>query len=176
MLVHLTIRTPCKPPSMSSNKINGKNILECKYWNAGGDHYWWNYLFGNKVHMFAKHVHHYHSTKSAKGPEPWKQGGMIGQPIRDLAGLWKIPWLTYLKSYWRKSKLCPYSEKYQGVKEFHMLAHIGCNCKIMVFSPSNLWMPQKCTVKMCITPQNMPQTSNFLLSPTKSMVARGNQW
>ena len=24
--------------------------------------------------------------------------------------------------------------------------------------------------------QNMPQTSKFLLSPTKSMVARGNQW
>ena len=22
--------------------------------------------------------------------------------------------------------------KYQGVKEFHMLARIGCNCKIMV--------------------------------------------
>ena len=27
-----------------------------------------------------------------------------------------------------------------------------------------------------ITSQNMPQTSNSLLSPTKSMVARGNQW
>ena len=27
------------------------------------------------------------------------------------------------------------NEKYQGVKEFHMLARIGCNCKIMVFSP-----------------------------------------
>ena len=27
------------------------------------------------------------------------------------------------------------SSKYQGVKEFHMLACIGCNCKIMVFSP-----------------------------------------
>ena len=26
------------------------------------------------------------------------------------------------------------------------------------------------------TPQNIPQTSNFLLSPTKSMVANGNQW
>ena len=24
--------------------------------------------------------------------------------------------------------------------------------------------------------KNMPQTSNSLLSPTKSMVARGNQW
>ena len=23
----------------------------------------------------------------------------------------------------------------KGVKEFHMLARIGCNCKIMVFSP-----------------------------------------
>ena len=28
--------------------------------------------------------------------------------------------------------------KYQGVKEFHMLARIGCNCKIMVFSPLKL--------------------------------------
>ena len=28
---------------------------------------------------------------------------------------------------------------------------------------------------MGIRPQNMPQTSNSLLSPTKSMVARGNQ-
>ena len=27
------------------------------------------------------------------------------------------------------------TQKYQGVKEFHMLARIGCNCKIMVFSP-----------------------------------------
>ena len=25
--------------------------------------------------------------------------------------------------------------KYQGVKEFHMLALIGCYCNIMVFSP-----------------------------------------
>ena len=25
--------------------------------------------------------------------------------------------------------------KYQGVKEFHMLARIGCYCNIMVFSP-----------------------------------------
>ena len=32
----------------------------------------------------------------------------------------------------RKSKIL----KYQGVKEFHMLARIGCNCKIMIFSPS----------------------------------------
>ena len=29
---------------------------------------------------------------------------------------------------------------------------------------------------MGITAQNMPSTSNSLLSPTKSMVARGNQW
>ena len=29
---------------------------------------------------------------------------------------------------------------------------------------------------MSITAQNMPQTSNSLLSPTKSMIARGNQW
>ena len=27
------------------------------------------------------------------------------------------------------------SSKYQGVKEFHMLARIGCYCNIMVFSP-----------------------------------------
>ena len=26
------------------------------------------------------------------------------------------------------------NKKYQGVKEFHMLARIGCYCKIMVFS------------------------------------------
>ena len=30
---------------------------------------------------------------------------------------------------WLKKK------KYQGVKEFHMLARIGCYCNIMVFSP-----------------------------------------
>ena len=29
---------------------------------------------------------------------------------------------------------------------------------------------------MSITPQNQPQTSISLLSPTKSMVARGKQW
>ena len=28
--------------------------------------------------------------------------------------------------------------KYQGVKEFDMLARIGCYCKIMVFSPLKL--------------------------------------
>ena len=28
--------------------------------------------------------------------------------------------------------------KYQGVKEFHMLARIGCYRKIMVFSPLKL--------------------------------------
>ena len=52
-----------------------------------------------------------------------------------------------------------------------MLAHIGCYCKIMVFSPLkyshilsliqgyqilNIRMPLKCTVKMGITAQNMP--------------------
>ena len=39
-------------------------------------------------------------------------------------------------------------------------------------------MPQKCTAKMGITGQKMPQTSNSPLSPTKLMVARatnGNQ-
>ena len=29
-------------------------------------------------------------------------------------------------------------EKYQGVKEFHMLARIGSYCKIMVFGPFKL--------------------------------------
>ena len=75
-----------------------------------------------------------------------------------------------------------------------MLARVGC-CNIMVFSPFkvkvtyyhplNLWLlgatsgNQGQTV-MCLqcseTIKNMPQTSNSLLSPTKSMVARGNQW
>ena len=27
---------------------------------------------------------------------------------------------------------------YQGLKEFHLLAHMGCYCKIMVFSQANL--------------------------------------
>ena len=41
-------------------------------------------------------------------------------------------------------------QKYQGVKDFHMLARIGCYCNIMVFSPfkvkvtyyhpPNLWL------------------------------------
>ena len=34
-------------------------------------------------------------------------------------------------------------------------------------APSNPRMPLKCTVKMGITPQNMPQTSDSPLSPTK---------
>ena len=38
----------------------------------------------------------------------------------------------------------------------------------------NVWDYQ--TSIMGITDQNMPQTSNFLLSSTKSMVARDNQW
>ena len=82
------------------------------------------------------------------------------------------------------------SIKYQGVKEFHMLARVGC-CNIMVFSPFkvkvtyyhllNLWLlgatsgDQGSDVPSMFC-QNMPQTSNSLLSPTKSMVARGNQW
>ena len=36
--------------------------------------------------------------------------------------------------------------------------------------------PKKCTAKMGMTDKKMPQTSNSPLSPTKSMVARGNQW
>ena len=87
-----------------------------------------------------------------------------------------------------------YGRKYQGVKEFHMLACIGSYCKIMVFSPfrshiithargkndgapPNLQKPLKCTIYMGITPPNMTHlTSNSLLSPTKSIVARDNQW
>ena len=41
---------------------------------------------------------------------------------------------------------------------------------------SNIEMSLKCTVKIGIAPQNMPQISNSLLSPTKSMVTRDNQW
>ena len=32
----------------------------------------------------------------------------------------------------------PYQIDYQGVTEFHILARIGCYCKIMVFSPFKL--------------------------------------
>ena len=63
-----------------------------------------------------------------------------------------------------------------------MLARIGCYYNIMVFSPfkvkvtyhhqPNQWL----LGAIVIRPQNMPQTSNSLLSPTKPMVARGNQW
>ena len=48
--------------------------------------------------------------------------------------------------------------KYQGVKEFHMLARIGFYDDIMVFSPFKV------------------KVTHSLLSPTKSIVARGNQW
>ena len=70
--------------------------------------------------------------------------------------------------------------------------------KVTYYHPLNLWllgatsgnqgqtvMCLQCseTIKIClkplimvIRPQNMPQTSNSLLSPIKSMVARGNQW
>ena len=41
-------------------------------------------------------------------------------------------------------------------------------------APFMFWDYQ--TPIMGITGQNMPQTSNSLLSPTKSMAARGNQW
>ena len=41
---------------------------------------------------------------------------------------------------------------------------------------SVFWHETIIHIKMGIRPQNMPQTSSFLLSPTKSMVARGNQW
>ena len=34
----------------------------------------------------------------------------------------------------KKSHFTHVFPKYQGVKEFHMLAHIGCYCNIMVFS------------------------------------------
>ena len=36
------------------------------------------------------------------------------------------------------NNIIKYINKYQGVKEFHMLARIGCYCKIMVFSPLKL--------------------------------------
>ena len=45
--------------------------------------------------------------------------------------------------------------EYQGVKEFHMLAHVGC-CNIMVFSP----------FKVKVT----------YYHPLNLLVARGNQW
>ena len=41
-------------------------------------------------------------------------------------------------------------------------------------APSKFWDYQP--LIMVIRPQNMPHTSNSLLSPTKSMVAMGNQW
>ena len=38
--------------------------------------------------------------------------------------------------------ICPdYGIKYQGVKEFYLLVHLSCYCKMMVFSPSNLDHP-----------------------------------
>ena len=43
-----------------------------------------------------------------------------------------------LKYHWKWSKnwlMKPRNMKYQGVKEFHMLARIGCYCNIIVFSP-----------------------------------------
>ena len=49
-------------------------------------------------------------------------------------------------------------QKYHGVKEFHMLARIGFYDNIMVFSPFKV------------------EVTHSLLSPTKSKVARGNQW
>ena len=55
-----------------------------------------------------------------------------------------------------------HKHKYQGVKEFHMLARIGCYCKVM-------------DLNLVKRPPNIAQTSNSLLLPTKSMIARGNQ-
>ena len=64
----------------------------------------------------------------------------------------------------------------------------------MYYHPLNQWLPGATNgnqgqavmhlqssetnqpLTMGIRPQNMPQTSNSLLSSTKSMVARGNQW
>ena len=65
--------------------------------------------------------------------------------------------------------------------------------QIPYYHPQNLWllgatngnqgqtvMHLQCSETqphiMVIRPQNMPETSNSLLSPTKSMVAMGNQW
>ena len=36
-----------------------------------------------------------------------------------------------------KVKLSGNSPKYQGVKEFYLLARLGCYCKMIVFSPFN---------------------------------------
>ena len=70
--------------------------------------------------------------------------------------------------------------KYQGVKEFYMLARVGGYCNITVFSPFKVkvtyYHPLNQPLVMGIRPQNMPQISNSLLSPIKSMVARSNQW
>ena len=70
--------------------------------------------------------------------------------LRNLTNFFK-GYLTYLKQLIHDGSLHPrrndvltltcgncFSEidkKYQGVKEFHMLARIGCYCNIMVFSP-----------------------------------------
>ena len=40
--------------------------------------------------------------------------------------------ISYFQTYKTKIKVKP--KKYQGVKEFHLLARIGC-CNFMVFSP-----------------------------------------
>ena len=56
-----------------------------------------------------------------------------------------------LVNYSLVSEIYLKNEKYQGVREFHMLARIGCYCNIMVFSPFkvkvtyyhplNQWLP-----------------------------------
>ena len=45
--------------------------------------------------------------------------------------LWVDVWVDGSVNWWSHVKIT----KYQGVKEFHMLARIGCYSKIMVFSP-----------------------------------------
>ena len=94
-----------------------------------------------------------------------------------------LPWLK--TTFWNNYNYHNYS-KYQGAEEFHMLACIGVIVKLWFSvlsdlkshiiihprgtnddAPSNLWKPLKCTVKMGITPQNMPQISDSPLSSTK---------
>ena len=67
--------------------------------------------------------------------------------------------------------------KYQGVKAFHMLARIGCYSKIMVFRPFKVKVTYYHPLHQCWgNTFNVLRLSTTLLSPTKSMVARSNQW
>ena len=83
-----------------------------------------------------------------------KIGGDVFLLQRSLISLF---WTSKDVCHWPKTILkCTF--KNQGVKEFHMMALIGFYDNIMVFSPFKV------------------KVTHFLLSPTKSIVARGNQW